>query len=114
MKFAIEILCKKYCWKELNANSQRTNLAIKPKGLARDVMNSQSSLKEMFNVTNPKLPQEEEHEAADKPTQQNTDSLYLAIPAPIPIVRWPLALVLGRPHGPLGCDLGIAGYQCPR
>ena len=103
MKFAMEIFCKKYCREELDANSQRTNPAIKPKGLARNVMNSQSSHKEMFNETKPKFPQvEEKREAADEPTQQNTDSLYLAIPTPVPGVCWTLALVLRRPHGPLG------------
>ena len=76
---------------------------IRPKRLAMDVMNSQTSLKEMFNETKPKLPHKEEHEAADEPTQQNTDSLYLAIPAPVPGVCQTLALVLWRPHGLLGC-----------
>ena len=35
-------------------------------------MNLQTFLKEMFNETNPRLPLIEEHEEADKPTQQNT------------------------------------------
>ena len=69
----------------------------------------------MFNGTKPKLPPKEEHEEAEEPTQQETETLYLAVPAPVSGIHRTLALVLGSlgslqsPRGDGGAGGGLGG-----
>ena len=81
--------------------------------------NSHTSVREMFNGTKPKLPPKEEHKEAEEPTQQETETLYLAVPAPVSGIPWTLALVLGslgslqspRGDGGAGGGPGVGGTR---
>ena len=99
------ILCKL----SLNRPNERT----------RKNMNLHTSFRELFNGTKPKLPPNEEHEETEEPIEQETEKLYLAIPAPVSGIPLVLALVLGSlgnlqsPRGGGGAGGGLGGGWTP-